>query len=245
MHHPFESHARQWRWALDHAGIDTAWVLALDADQRAAPGLLQEIAGVLARSDAQDLAGCFVVRRQIFRGRWIRHGGYYPKHLLKLFRRDAVSIDEDELVDHHFRVRGSTITLRGEIIEDNRNERVIATWIAKHNRYAALQAREELARDAVPAGARARFFGSPDERVLWNKRLWQRLPLFVRPCLYFLYRYVLRLGFLDGKEGFVFHVLQAFWYRLLVDINLEELKHAADTQADRHADSRDQQKVTT
>src|SRR5512133_1038975 len=72
----------------------------------------------------------------------------------------------------------------------------------------------------------ARIFGSPDERVLWMKGIWERLPLYVRPCLYFFYRYVVRLGFLDGRQGFVFHVLQGFWYRLLVDINLEELRRA-------------------
>lgn len=78
--------------------------------------------------------------------------------------------------------------------------------------------------------SRPRIFGTPDERVAWKKNIWARLPLFVRPCLYFLYRYVVRLGFLDGRQGFVFHVLQAFWYRLLVDINLEELNRAAGRQ---------------
>jgi hypothetical protein len=52
------------------------------------------------------------------------------------------------------------------------------------------------------------------------------LPLFVRPTLYFAYRYVFRLGFLDGKEGAIFHFLQAFWFRLLVDINLDELSRS-------------------
>ncbi len=222
--HPFESHSRQWTWALANASIGTEWVLALDADQRATPDLVDGIAAVLARAQGDQVAGCFVVRRQVFRGRWIRHGGYYPKHLLKLFRRDAVWIDEGELVDHHFRVRGRTVNLRGEIVEENLNENAIATWIAKHNRDAALQAREEFERSHRSAALRARFFGSPDERVLWKKRVWGRLPLFVRPCLYFLYRYVVRAGFLDGRQGFVFHVLQGFWYRLLVDINLEELR---------------------
>jgi hypothetical protein len=68
-----------------------------------------------------------------------------------------------------------------------------------------------------------RLFGTPDERVLWLKRLYYRLPLFVRPTLYFLYRYVFLLGFLDGKNGFVFHFLQAYWFRLVVDLRLQEL----------------------
>lgn len=227
--HPFESHARQWKWALDNLPLATDWVLALDADQRATPDLLRAIGSLVDDGARRDVVGGYVVRRQMFRGRWIRHGGYYPKHLLKLFRREAVAIDEGDLVDHHFRVNGRTAVLGADIIEENQNENVIATWIAKHNRYAVLQAREEFERRRVRTKSPGRFFGAPDERVLWLKAIWERLPLYVRPCLYFTYRYVIRLGFLDGREGFVFHVLQGFWYRLLVDINLEELDRAAAT----------------
>jgi hypothetical protein len=72
-------------------------------------------------------------------------------------------------------------------------------------------------------------FGSPDQRTQWLKAVWARLPLFVRPCLYVTYRYILRCGFLDGKQGFIFHVLQGFWYRLLVDINIDERRRAGRT----------------
>ena len=78
-------------------------------------------------------------------------------------------------------------------------------------------------------GARA-IVGSPDDRTRWLKQVWAGLPLFVRPCVYVTYRYVIRLGFLDGKEGFIFHVLQAFWYRLLVDINIDELRKSLPAQ---------------
>ena len=223
VRHPFETHARQWAWALAHLPLDTEWVLGLDADQRVTPELRQAIDAFLASPGGAR--GAFVNRRQIFRGRWIRYGGYYPKYLLKLFRRDSVSIDEGELVDHHFAVTGSTARLAGDLIEDNRNEAAIADWTAKHNRYAVLQAREERRRGAgrtrVGIGA---LVGTPDERVAWMKQAWADLPRYVRPCLYVFYRYVLRLGFLDGRQGFVFHVLQGFWYRLLVDINLDELE---------------------
>lgn len=221
--HPFETHARQWRWALEHLPLETSWVLAVDADQQLTPALQAEIAMRLSTGVPDDLHGLYLNRRQIFRGRWIRHGGYYPKYLLKLFRREHVWLDERDLVDHHFSVRGRTDTLRHDMLEDNRNEADISTWIAKHNRYAVLQARQEVqnraVRSRVPVAA---LWGNPDERTLFLKQLWAGLPLFVRPCAYFTYRYVLRFGFLDGREGFIFHVMQAFWYRLLVDINILE-----------------------
>jgi hypothetical protein len=196
-------------------------VLALDADQRVSPELKESVIAALDAPGEAD--GFYVNRRQIFRGRWIRHGGYYPKYLLKLFRRSAVRLEPRDLVDHHFYVEGTVGTLTGDLIEDNQNELRIADWIAKHNRYAERQAREELDRLAhdAPDG---RPFGTPDERTIWRKRLWRRLPLYLRPFFYFIYRYVFRLGFLDGREGFVFHFMQAWWYRMLVDINREELR---------------------
>ena len=224
--HPFESHARQWRWALEHTDASSLWVLGLDADQRVSPALRDAMISTLRQAPAAP-AGYFLSRRQIFRGRWIRYGGYYPKYLLKLFRRGAATVDVDDLVDHHFRVDGSTARLAGDLIEDNQNEADIANWIAKHNRYARQQALQEHREASGGDGTGpANAFGDPDARVRWQKRVWRRLPLFVRPALYFLYRYVGRLGFLDGREGFIFHFLQAFWYRLLVDINLLELRHA-------------------
>jgi len=223
--HPFETHARQWQWALASLPADAEWVLALDADQRVTAELRDAIAAAVPRADADRVDGYFMARRQIFRGRWIRHGGYYPKYLLKLFRRSAVVIDEHDLVDHHFRIAGRVERLRGDLVEDNQNEAAIFDWIEKHNRYARLQAREELRGER--SSVERRLFGNPDERVAFFKQLWSKAPRYGRSAGYFFYRYVLRLGFLDGKEGFVFHVLQAFWYRLLVDINIDEQRRAA------------------
>lgn len=221
--HSFESHAKQWRWALESLDDTVDWILGLDADQRVSQELCEELRRIFGNpKEISGVDGFYVKRREIFRGRWIRHGGYYPKYLLKLFRRDKVFVDVGELADHHFFVRGETEKLRCDIVEDNQKEADLSFWIEKHNRYARLQAEQELAHTGRWP-SRPRLFGSPDERVFWLKSLWYRMPLYLRPLLYFTYRYFLRLGFLDGKQGFIFHFLHAFWYRLLVDIYCEDL----------------------
>lgn len=231
LHHPFQTHSAQWRWAMDNLPESACdWVLGLDADQSVTVELATEIREALGttRATPDGVAGYYIKRRQIFRGRWIRHGGYYPKYLLKLFRRDGISFDDNELVDHHFYVRGRTQLLKHDLIEANRKEDDLAFWIDKHCRYARLMAQEEhlqrSGRSEGVAGMRPNLLGSPDHRRLWRKRAWAHMPLYVRPWLYFSYRYFLRLGFLDGREGLVFHLFQACWFRLMVDVYLDELR---------------------
>jgi hypothetical protein len=238
MTHPFESHAKQWNWALHHLPFAYEWALCLDADHRVTPELKDEICelfevgseGVRRPVRLEVADGFYIKRRQIFRGRWIRHGGYYPKHLLKLVRHERAWSDEHELLDFRFYVKRETAALQHDLVEDNQKEFDISFWITKHNQFAQLQAREELLRqrDGIAWNIRPSLFGTPDQRTLWLKRIWYRLPLYVRPCLYFFYRYVLRLGFLDGKQGLLFHFLQGFWYRLLVDIVLDDLNHSRE-----------------
>lgn len=227
--HAFETHARQWNWALRNLPFSYEWALCLDADHRVTAELADEIAG-LFRDELggvlNEVDGFYVKRRQVFRGRWIKHGGYYPKYMLKLARHHQSWCDERELIDFRLYVKGTTRLLENDVIEANENEVDISFWIAKHNRFASLQAQEEMRRGRDKAGwaVMPSLFGTPDQRILWLKERWYSMPLYVRPFIYFFYRYVLRLGFLDGKEGFVFHFLQAFWYRLLVDINLDDLR---------------------
>jgi glycosyltransferase involved in cell wall biosynthesis len=221
VEHPFVTHSTQWRWALENLSIQTDWVLALDADQRVTPELAEELYA-LDWGALGDIDGVYVNRRQCFRNRWIRHGGYYPKYLLKMFRPPKVVIDSQDLVDHHFYVLGPVKKLRHDLIEANKKEDDLSFWVEKHIRYAALLAHEEFLWRTTEQSLviEPSVFGTPNQRVLARRKLWRRMPLYVRPFLYFLHRYVLRLGFLDGKQGAVFHFLQAFWFRMLVDIKL-------------------------
>jgi glycosyltransferase involved in cell wall biosynthesis len=210
------------QWGLDHLPVANDWILILEADQAVTPALAEEIRAVVGRGEARE-AGFYIRRIQLFRGRRIRFGGYGSKRLLKLFRRGRGRLDPEEQ-DTRVYVDGPVGSLRHPIEEWNRKEDEILFYLGKHLRYAEAFAREELKRrEGLSFQGRARLFGTPDERILWQKRLWYRLPLRVRPFLYFGYRYFLRLGILDGWNGFVFHFLQAFWFRLVTDLRLEEL----------------------
>jgi glycosyltransferase involved in cell wall biosynthesis len=225
LYHKFENHPKQWDFALNNFEIKTSWIIGLDADQIVTPELFQ----LLQQFDNQKLDssvnGIYFNRKNYFKGKWIRHGGYFPKYLLKMFRKGYGKSDLNENMDHRFIVEGKTIIWdKGYLIEENLKENEISFWIAKHNRYSDLTAKEEIERQKAlrKQAVEPRFFGTPDQRTAWLKRLWWKMPLFVRPFVYFVYRYFFQLGILDGKEGFIFHFLQGFWFRLVVDIKIEE-----------------------
>jgi glycosyltransferase involved in cell wall biosynthesis len=224
FHHAFQTHNEQWAWALGNLPLESEWVFGLDADQSLTPELAAELKHRFSNPIAADIDGFYVTRRQIFRGRWIRHGGYYPKRLLKIFRLGKVLFDRTDLVDHHFYVSGRTMILDHDIVEDNRKEDDIIFWIQKHTRYATLVAAEEYQRgNGHAAPIRPALLGSPDQRGLALRAWWRRLPLFVRPSLYFIYRYFGLGGWMDGKQGFLFHFLHAYWFRVVVDAKLDEI----------------------
>jgi glycosyltransferase involved in cell wall biosynthesis len=214
------------QWGLEHLTLGHEWILLLEADQRLTEPLKREIAALLARPAIEE-NGFYLRRRQIFRGRAIRFGGYGGKRLLKLFRRGAGELDPVEQ-DTRVYVQGKVGSLHGRLEEWNRKEDSILFYLEKHLRYAEAFAQEEhrRRRESLAFKGRARMLGTPDERILWQKRIWYRMPLFVRPFAYFFYRYFLLLGLLDGANGFLFHFLQAFWFRLVVDVRLAELRKA-------------------
>ena len=227
---PFENHPKQWNVALNCFAIKTPWIIGLDADQIVSPELLEQLKA-FRDQEYKDTNGIYFNRKNYFKGKWLRHGGYYPKYLLKMFRTGVGYSDLNENMDHRFVVPGKCIVWkRGHIIEENLKENEIAFWIQKHNRYSDLVAQEEIERrnnNRVQA-VTPNFWGTPDQRTAFLKRIWWQMPLFGRPFIYFLYRYFFQLGILDGKQGLIFHFLQGFWFRFVVDIKIMEQKRKTD-----------------
>ena len=222
LSHPYDGPRQQWEWALDNVPIRYPWLLMMDADLRVSAQLRESIKSAL-HDPAHD--GYYLRRLQVFRGKPLRHGTLYPRHQLRLVRLAKAHLSGREtLVDEQLYVEGNTSILKGDPVEENQKENDIMFYLEKHLRCAELQARQEaMRRRNQGSHQEGRLFGSVSERKLWLKEHWYVLPLYVRPPLYFLYRYAFRLGFLDGKQGFVYHFLQAYWYRLIVGIRLEEM----------------------
>ena len=227
------NYARQFNWGLDHAPITGQWVMRLDADEYATPELAQEIASRLAGLPA-GVNGVYVKRRIHFLGRWIRHGAVYPMWVLRLWRTGHGRC-ENRWMDEHIRLTGGdSLRFAHDLVDENLND--LTWWTDKHNRYAVREAADLLnlkyrfaAFDAIDTMTG----GEQSTLKRWLKeRVYARLPLFVRPAGYFVYRYFLRLGFLDGAPGLAWHALQGFWYRFLVDAKVYEAERRSGGERD-------------
>ncbi|SDD41925.1 exosortase/archaeosortase family protein [Mucilaginibacter pineti] len=228
LHHPFENHPKQWNFALNNFDIKTPWVICLDADQIVTPELKEQLI-TFRNEDYQNIDSIYFNRKNFFKGRWIKHGGYYPIYLLKMFRYGKGHSDLNENMDHRFIISGKSIIWKnGHILEENLKENNISFWIDKHNRYSDLVAHEEVERmqNIRQQVTKPSLFGSPDQRTAWLKQIWWKLPRYVRPTIYFLFRVIFQRGILDGRTGVIFHFLQGFWFRLIVDIKIDEILNA-------------------
>ncbi len=225
--HEFENHAKQFNWALNNLPIKTEWVMRLDADERWTEDGVEELREIIVNDKAD---GIYVKMKIFFMDKWIKYGDFYPNYFLRVFKKSKSNI-EDRWMDEHIKVNGRILISNIDVIESNYDrQKNISLWVVKHNEYSTREATEFFMSkykiqniDSV-----ANFWGDKTQRKRWMKEnIYNKLPLFIRPVLYFFYRYFLRLGFLDGKEGFIFHLLQGFWYRFLVDAKIYQIEKRA------------------
>jgi len=226
--HAWENnHARQTNWAIDHLPFTGKWVMRIDADEIVSAALAAEILATLPTLE-EGVNGVVLRRRQVFMGRPLRFGGAFPIQLLRLWRRGTARCEERWMDEHIVLTSGTTVTLQHELVDHNLHE--LRFWTSKEANYAVREAAEILlARRGGGASTVPDDLASRRKRWL-KERVYRRLPPFVGPAGYFFYRYVVRLGILDGVPGLAWHVLQGFWYRFLVDtIVLDIERRAADT----------------
>jgi glycosyltransferase involved in cell wall biosynthesis len=212
----FKNYSDQRNWAMDNLVLKYEWELHLDADERVDDVLHAEIVRVTTAASAS--ADAYLVARQvIFLRRAIMHGGMFPLYHLRLFRRHAARVEEREY-DQHFVTSGRVETLSGAMIDEI--SMGLTEWINRHNRWADAEVRE-LTRSGTISKDRG-LLARPILARRRRRELYYRFPALLRPFLFFLHRYFVKQGFRDGREGLIFHVLQGFWFRFLIDAKLFE-----------------------
>jgi glycosyltransferase involved in cell wall biosynthesis len=166
-----------------HEKASGDWILWLDADERVTPDLAGEIRGIL-QDDLQSVDGYAIARRAYFLGRWIRHSGWYPGRVVRLFRRGKGRFSETR-VHEQLQIDGAVVTTRHDLL--HLTDPDLVHYLSKFNTYTSL-----AAEDMINAGRRFRF-----------------RDLLLRPPFQFVKMYILRGGFLDGIEGFILAVLSS------------------------------------
>lgn len=231
LQNSFVNQSVQFNWALDNAPIIGDWILRLDADEIIEPDLAETIRDQLPAL-ASDVVGVNFKRKHIFMNRWVRFGGRYPLLMLRLWRRGHGRV-EDRWMDEHVVISGGrTVTFEGGFADYNLND--LTYFTEKHNKYASREAIEVL-------NQRYGFFAK-DEGLTSNsassqaalkrfikEKVYNRIPFTLSALLYFLWRYIFQLGFLDGRSGLIYHFLQGYWYRFLVGAKIMEFEKALST----------------
>ena len=225
------NYSKQYLWAIANTDIKNEWILRIDADERWTKEGFEELRQIIEQNRAD---GVYVKMKIFFMGRWIKHGGFYPNYFLRVYKKSKGTM-EDRWMDEHIKVDGKTIISNIDVIESNYDrQKNISLWTDKHNKYSTREAVEFLIakHKLKEMDSVANIFGNKTEKKRWLKeKLYFRIPLFLRPFLYYIHRYIFKLGFLDGKEGFIFHYLHAFWYRFLVDVKVYQIEQLAKKES--------------
>ena len=221
---PATKYAGQFNWALENAPVTTEWVMRLDADEYPMPDLVEEMQHKIPLL-GEDITGIVLKRRHIFLGKWMK-GGIYPVKLLRIFRYGKAKC-EQRLMDEHIQLlEGKSVEFDYDFCDDNLHD--VSWFCHKHVDYAAREAVDMLDIELNLAGFAAtdsdKKISAQAEGKREKKHAYAKKPLFWRSFAYFIYRYILRGGFLDGKEGFLFAFIQGWWYRTLVDAKIFEAR---------------------
>lgn len=222
----WKNYADQFQWGLDNCGAESEWVMRMDADEYLEPGLQHELVRILPNMSVET-GGIYIRRKVFFYGKWIRHGGFYPHTLMRIWRNGKGRI-EQRWMDEHIVLppEAKTIMVKEHLVDDNLKG--ITFWINKHNSYASREMVDLLNNKYALLEKDESLKTVDDPQAKWKRlmkdKVYSRLPVGLRAAVYFFYRYFFRLGFLDGSKGFLWHFMQGFWYRLLVDIKIMEME---------------------
>ncbi len=220
------NYAKQFNWALDNLPITTKWVLRLDADEYLTPELKDEFVQKLPLLEP-DITGIELPLKRVFMNRWIKKGTGVIT-MMRVFQYRKARCEQRWMDEHVKLMEGRYVTFEHQFADHNLNN--IGWWSTKHNGYSIREAIDLLDieigifnSDNLPDNKNGKL-GNQALKKRNKKCRYASMPLFFRAFLYFIYRYIFRLGFTEGKEGFLWHFLQCWWYRTLVDVKIYEIK---------------------
>ena len=216
--HSFETYARQFNWALDNANIATKWTLRLDADERLTTELCKELSYLMKVHNDDTVNGVTMEAWLYFMGRKIKHG-CHNKRKLMLFKTGMGRIEDRKMDEHTILLEGTAVSSKERFIHYDFKD--MTHWTNKMNWYATREMQDyyeyingkdaQINGDSTISSTRKNKFG-----------VYYKFPIFIRCHILFIYYYIFKLGFLDGKEGFVYHYMYHRWYRTLVDSKILE-----------------------
>lgn len=211
-------YATQFNWGINNTSINTKWILRIDADEYLTAELSDEICENLDMLEP-SISGIEIKRRVVFMGKWLKHGGMYPRYFLRIFKIGYGECERRKMDEHIVVSSGKVIRFKYDIVDENKKD--LTWWTNKHNSYSSREmmdyCNKEIERNNVDKlNLQAKIIRYIKVRVYY------KLPLFFRAKMHYILRYYFLLGFLDGKQGKIFHFLQAYWYRFLVDAKIFE-----------------------
>lgn len=220
-----KSYSKQFNWALNNISIDTRWILRLDADEYLSFELCEELREKLPNV-SNDVSGIVLPLKRVFLNEEIKRSAGKSVKLLRIFR-SGMGFCEDRWMDEHIQLlQGETIEFQFPFADHNLN--LFSWWTEKHNGYSIREALDLLDIEYGIFGNQASNLTLTSQALLKRKKKlkYVKQPLFLRSFAYFIYRYFFKLGFLDGRAGFLWHFFQGWWYRTLVDVKIFEIKKA-------------------
>lgn len=218
LQHEYTNQAQQFQWAIDNCPVESDWVIRLDADEYLTNGFIDELFEKLDNLPV-SVNGVYMKRHVRFLGKTLRFGTLRPVRLLRLWRTGTAYVEQRWMDERILLKEGEAVTFNHWFVDENLNG--LTAWTQKHNNYSNREIVTELDK-------RYHLFNSNEDASLTGrnnqKGLYYRMPRFLRALVYFILRYVVFLGFLDGVQGLIWLTLQAYWYRFLVDAKLYEME---------------------
>ena len=213
--HPFENYARQYMYGVEIANITTMWTLRIDADERFTTESALELEKICNSNDNNNVTGIVLRFKKNFLGKDLYYGGVYPWKKMNCYKTKYGMIEDRKMDEHIVLSSGTYVEMKNDCLHfDFKN---LEYFINKHNWYSSRETVDYFENKENKKSKR-----ELDLKTWIKMSFYYKLPIGMRAHLYYIYRYYIKFGFLDGKEGKIYAFLQAYWYSYLVDAKIYE-----------------------